>query len=119
MSTRIALRVFSAGILVVYIIVASVFPSALAAEGKTGPGSLVVGETLEDFFTAAIDFSPQLRIAGEGLNIGRARERQAQGQLQPQVNANANLTDNSRNSLNQIGQPLTEQFDGERFSVSV
>ena len=57
----------------------------LAAEGTPGPSSLVVGETLEDFFTAAIDYSPQLRIAEEGLNIGRAREKQAQGRLQPQV----------------------------------
>jgi outer membrane protein len=99
------------------LVIASI--SAFAAEGTSGPSGLAVGETLEDFFTAAIDFSPQLRIAKEGLNIGRAREKQAQGQLQPQVNANANLTDNTRNSFNQIGQPLTEQFDGERFSVSL
>jgi hypothetical protein len=31
-----------------------------AAEPATGPSALVVGETLEDFFTAAIDFSPRL-----------------------------------------------------------
>ena len=99
------------------LIIASI--STFAAEGTSGPSGLAVGETLEDFFTAAIDFSPQLRIAEEGLNVGKAREKQAQGQLQPQINANANLTDNTRNSFSQFGQPLNEQFDGERFSVSL
>jgi len=91
---------------------------AHAADSGTGPSGLVVGESLEDFFGAAIDFSPRLRIAEEGLNIGRARERQAEGQLQPQINANANFTDNTRNSFSQFGQPISEEFDGERFSVS-
>mgnify|MGYP001174383913 FL=1 len=119
MTMRAALPVFGTRVAVFFttLIIASI--SAFAAEGTSGPSSLAVGETLEDFFTAAIDFSPQLRIAEEGLNIGRAREKQTQGQLQPQINANANLTDNTRNSFNQFGQPLTEQFDGERFSVSL
>ena len=119
MTMRAALSISCARFVVICstLVIASI--SAFAAEGTSGPSGLAVGETLEDFFTAAIDFSPQLRIAKEGLNIGRAREKQAQGQLQPQVNANANLTDNTRNSFNQIGQPLTEQFDGERFSVSL
>lgn len=90
-----------------------------AAESGNGPSQLVVGETLEDFFDAAITFSPSLRIAEESLNIGRARERQAEGQLRPQINANANLTDNSRNSFSQFGTPISEDFDGERFSVSL
>lgn len=51
----------------------------VAAENGPGPSGLVSGETLEDFFSAAIDFSPRLRIAEEGLNIGRARERQEIG----------------------------------------
>lgn len=93
--------------------------SSAVADDSGGPSSLSVGQTLEDFFTAAIAYSPQLRIAEEGLNVGRARERQAQGQLQPQVNANANLTDNTRNSFDQFGLPVTEKFDGERFSVSL
>ena len=91
---------------------------AYAAE-LSGISSLAAGTTLEDFFEAAISFSPKLRIAKEGLNIGRARERQAKGQLQPQINANANLSDNSRNSFNQVGVPVSEEFDGERFSVSM
>ena len=90
-----------------------------SAESGNGPSQLVAGETLEDFFDAAISFSPSLRIAEEGLNIGRARERQAEGQLHPQINANANLTENSRNFFNQFGTPISEDFDGERFSVSL
>jgi outer membrane protein len=119
MNMRAVLPIFGAGMVALSITLAPVSPSAEAAESNNGLSSLAVGETLEDFFTAAIDFSPQLRIAEEGLNIGRAREKQAQGQLQPQVNANANLTDNTRNSFSQFGQPITEQFDGERFSVSL
>ena len=93
-------------------------PPAFGAE-YSGPSQLSVGQTLEDFFTAAIDFSPRLRIAAEELNIGRARDDQAQGQLQPQINANANLTSNTRNSFDFLGRPISEDFDGERFSISV
>ena len=93
-------------------------PPAFGAE-HSGPSQLSVGQTLEDFFTAAIDFSPRLRIAAEELNIGRARDDQAQGQLQPQINANANLTSNTRNSFDFLGRPISEDFDGERFSISV
>ena len=93
-------------------------PPAFGAE-HSGPSQLSVGQTLEDFFTAAIDFSPRLRIAAEELNIGRARDDQAQGQLQPQISANANLTSNTRNSFDFLGTPISEDFDGERFSISV
>ena len=91
---------------------------AFGAE-NSGPSQLSVGQTLEDFFGAAIDFSPRLRIAAEELNIGKARYDQAQGQLQPQVNANANLTSNTRNSFDFAGTPVSEDFDGERYSISV
>ena len=94
-------------------------PVADAAERNNGPSSFVAGETLEEFFTAAIEFSPQLRIAEEGLSIGRAREKQATGQLLPQINANASLTENSRNSFTQFGTPVSEEFGGERFSLSL
>lgn len=93
-------------------------PAAFSAE-SSGPSRLSVGQTLEDFFTAAIDFSPRLRIAAEQLNIGRARDDQAQGQLHPQINANANLTSNTRNSFDFVGTPVSEDFDGERYSISV
>ena len=93
-------------------------PPAFGAE-HSGPSQLSVGQTLEDFFTAAIDFSPRLRIAAEELNIGRARDDQTQGQLRPQINANVNLTSNTRNSFDFLGTPISEDFDGERFSISV
>ena len=76
--------------------------------------SSLPGSTLEDFFTAAINFSPRIRIAEENLNISSARRRAANGQLLPQVNANANLSDNRRNQIN-----LTQTFDGERYSLSL
>lgn len=74
----------------------------------------VVGATLEDFFTAAINYSPKLRIAEESLNIGSTRKRAATGQLLPQLRANASLSDNRRNALNQI-----ENFDGQRYSIQL
>jgi outer membrane protein len=92
---------------------------AYAADVPPGPGTLVEGETLEDFFTAAIKYSPRLQIAEENFNIGGFRERQARGQLLPQVNANASLTDNRRNSFNQFGNPLLDEFDGERLSLTL
>lgn len=81
------------------------------------PNGLMLGESLEDFLRAAIDFSPRLRIAEEDLNIGQSRELQAIGQLRPQVSANANLSDNSRNSFSQFGAPISEDFSGERYSL--
>ena len=83
---------------------------SLAAENSRS----LPGSTLEDFFTAAINFSPRIRIAEESLNISSARRRAANGQLLPQVNANANLSDNRRNQIN-----LTQTFDGERYSLSL
>ena len=56
----------------------------------------LVGQTLQDFFSAALDFSPRLRIAEQNLNIGAARRSAATGQLLPQVRANASLSDNTR-----------------------
>ena len=74
----------------------------------------VVGQTLQDFFSAAIDFSPRLRIAEQNLNIGAARRSAATGQLLPQVRANASLSDNTRI---QSGQETT--FDGNRYSLQL
>ena len=74
----------------------------------------VVGETLQDFFSAALDFSPRLRIAEQNLNIGAARRSAATGQLLPQVRANASLSDNTRV---QSGQETT--FDGNRYSLQL
>jgi len=84
-----------------------------AAE-SVAPSAPVEGNSLEDFFSAALDYSPRLRIAEENLNIGGARKRQAQGQLLPQLNANASVSDNRR----QAG-PQFQEFDGERYSVQL
>ena len=83
---------------------------SLAAENSRS----LPGSTLEDFFTAAISFSPRIRIAEESLNITSARRRAANGLLLPQVNANANLSDNRRTQIN-----LLQKFDGERYSISL
>ena len=73
-----------------------------------------LGFTLENFFTAALNYSPGLRIAEEMLNIGSARKRAANGRLLPQLAANANVNDNRRSSVNQL-----QKFDGSRYSVQL
>jgi outer membrane protein len=74
----------------------------------------ITGTTLEEFFSAAIEYSPQLKIAEERLNIGSARSSAAQGQLLPQLRANASRSDNRRNALGQL-----DTFDGERYSITL
>ena len=97
----------------------SLFSSAalfFVASVSTAQDSIVeTGSTLEDFFTAAITFSPVLRIAEEGLNIGAARRQAANGRFLPQVTGRASVSDNRSQ---RIGQPLS-RFDGERFSVQL
>jgi len=83
---------------------------ALAAEEDL----LIVGETLEEFFSAAIDYSPRLRIAEENLNVVSARKRMATGNLLPQLNAASSVTENRRTS---IGFESLRTFDGERSFV--
>lgn len=90
---------------------------AFAADSDAGSDSsanLATGSTLEDFFTAALEYSPQLKIAEESLNIGTARKRAANGRLLPQVNANASVTDNRRTE-----QGVARTFDGERYSLQL
>ena len=77
---------------------------------------IVQGSTLEDFFTAALDYSPELRIARERLNISSARKRAANGQLLPQLSANANITENEQ-TQDVINQ--TSKYRGERYSVQL
>ncbi|OUU66731.1 MAG: hypothetical protein CBC24_02585 [Candidatus Pelagibacter sp. TMED64] len=72
------------------------------------------GSTLEDFFSAAINFSPELRIAEESLNISSARRKAANGQLLPQLSAGANLSDNRLDRFNSL-----QTFDGERYFLSL
>ena len=68
-----------------------------ASENKTIPGS-----KLEDFLDAAIEYSPELQIASENLNISTARKRAANGQLLPQLSAGANVSDNRLDQLNSV-----------------
>jgi outer membrane protein len=76
------------------------------------------GSTLEDFFTAALNYSPRLKIAEESLSIGSARKRAAKGRLLPQLNANASLSENRRNSSDPL-QLETQKFDGQRYTVQL
>lgn len=84
--------------------------SSLAAE----PNGEESGSTLEDFFTAAIEFSPQLRIAEEGLNIGSARRQAANGRLLPQITARGSISDNRQETFIQ-----RQSFDGQRYSIQL
>lgn len=79
---------------------------------------LVAGESLEDFFNAAIDYSPRLRSAEEALNVVSARKRMATGNLLPQVTAGSSITENRRSSFDQFFQTdRLRVFDGERNYV--
>lgn len=77
---------------------------------------MLTGNTLEDFFTAAISYSPSLQIAAETLNIGTARKQAANGRLLPQLSANASVSENRRTLIdtNQL-----ENFDGNRYSLQL
>ena len=75
-----------------------------------------IGSTLEDFFTAAINYSPTLQIAAESLNIGSARKQAANGRLLPQLSANASVSDNRR-MISDTSQ--LQKFDGRRYSVQL
>ncbi len=86
--------------------------AALAAEAEV---PLLEGETLEDFFSAAIDYSPRLRGAAENLNMVSARKRAATGTLLPQLSGAVSLTENRRTSTDPTFQFENLQvFDGER-----
>ena len=90
---------------------------AMAAELEDGVSTIIVeGTTLEDFFTAALDYSPQLRIAEERWNVSTARKKSATGQLLPQINANGSISDNTQSAdpLN-----LENKYRGERYSVQL
>ena len=70
------------------------------------------GESLEDFFSAALQFSPRLRIAEEQYEIGTARKRAASGQFLPQISASLSKNENRRTSF--LG---VSEFPGERYSL--
>ena len=72
------------------------------------------GRTLEDFFTAAINYSPKLSAARERWNIGSARVDRANGQLLPQVQLGAVLSKNEYQT-----DLIDRNYNGERYSLSV
>ena len=74
----------------------------------------VVGSTLEDFFTAAVNYSPALQAARARWDIGEARVDVATGQLLPQVSATANVSDNSRTA-----NARRQDFTGERYALQL
>lgn len=75
---------------------------------------LPIGNTLEDFYKAALESSPLLNIAQERWNISSARKDAVNGQLLPQISASASLSDNDRKSFG-----VTRNYDGERFAVQL
>lgn len=87
----------------------------IASMAQDYDSAIKTGSTLEDFFSASIDFSPTLKIAEEGLNISSARRRAATGRLLPQVSARASISDNR--TLRSGGARQT--FDGDRFSIQL
>ena len=76
--------------------------------------SSLPGSTLEEFFTAAINFSPELQIAQENLNITGAQKKAANSRLLPQLSAGANVSENRLDQLNTF-----REFDGERYFLSL
>lgn len=98
--------------IVVILAVAIQINGASAAEPTQSRTS---GITLEEFLSSAIEFSPNLKIAEERMNIGTARKKQANGRLLPQVTARGSISDNRRtNALD-----VLSTFDGERYSVQL
>ncbi len=81
---------------------------------NTSIDEISVGSTLEEFFSAAINYSPRLRIAEETLNIGSSRKQAANGRLLPQLRANASVSDNRR--TDSVG---LQTFDGQRYSLQL
>ncbi len=94
--------------------ISSVITLILCCTTEAEESNQVPGSNLEDFFTAAINFSPELRIAEENLNISSARKKAANAQLLPQINAGASVSNNRQTQLNRF-----REFDGERYFVSL
>lgn len=78
------------------------------------PSQVHIGHSLEDFFSAALNFNPKLKIAAERLKIETSRKSFANSQLLPQLRGNANISENTRNT-----STLRQKFDGNRFSLQL
>jgi len=73
------------------------------------------GTTLEEFFTAALVFSPMLKSAEERWKVGDAGIDIANGQLLPQISSNFNSSDNTRE---EAGRP-EQEYRGRNMSVQL
>lgn len=83
-------------------------------EASDAPPATGDGRTLQDFFSAAMEHSPSLRIAEERANIGSAQRRAAVGRLLPQVSANASISDNRQRAAGNLNT-----YRGERYSMQL
>jgi outer membrane protein len=91
-----------------------------AAEAPEPPSGVVLvttGTTLEDFFNAMLNNSPDLAIARERWNVGTARKDQATGQLLPQANATGTFSENRSTNPNSTTGTVSGQ--GQRYGVSI
>ena len=89
---------------------------ALAAEVAAATAMLESGSgsTLEDFFLAAMEYSPRIQVAEARRDIGTARKRAASGQLLPQISATANVSENRQETIER-----TSQYRGERYALQL
>jgi len=83
--------------------------AAAAAMQESGSG-----RTLEDFFIAAMEYSPRIKIAEARRSIGTARKRAATGQLLPQISASANVSENRQEAMDRLNQ-----YRGERYALQL
>ena len=85
-----------------------------AVQAQESTTVLVQGSTLEDFFTSALEYSPQLRIAEERWSVGIQQRKAASGQLLPQLNGSASASDNTQEALGNVSE-----YRGERYSLQL
>src|SRR5690606_26676853 len=99
------------------VLAGSLSPHVMAADIPADSSNLLIttGTSLEDFFTATLNNSPELAIARERWSIGTARKDQATVLLLPQISASGTLSDNERTDP----RVVTETYRGERYGFSI
>lgn len=73
-----------------------------------------IGTSLEEFYNAALEYSPVLNIARSRWEVNSARKASATSQLLPQINATATVSQNERTSRGTTGK-----YDGERYALQL
>jgi len=106
------LKLLVASTLVVTSLLGSSLPLTRTVFAADAP--LPIGNTLQDFYDAAIEWNPTVSIAYERWMISGARKDAATGQLLPQISATATITENERDANN-----ATLRYRGERFGVQL